>query len=656
MSQHSADQPRPTTTAERTLPGDGTYSGTWRRSVEDREGFWLEAAQGIDWMTPPSRALDASGDPIFRWFPEATLNTCANAVDRHVAAGRGDQAAIIYDSAVLERQETITYAQLQDRVAQAAGALRELGVQKGDRVLIYLPMIPEALISMLACARLGAVHSVVFGGFAPRELAVRIDDCAPRAVITASGGVEPKRRIEYLPSVEEAVQMAEQKPSAVLVVGREGFEHDVEGMRERAAVDGLEWVDWQEAVEAAEPAEPVEVAATDPLYILYTSGTTGSPKGVVRDNGGHAVALSWSMANIYDIGPGEVMCTASDVGWVVGHSYIVYAPLLAGATTVLYEGKPVGTPDAGAFWRLVAEHRVKAFFTAPTALRAIRRQDPEGELVAEHDLSSLDTLFVAGERLDPETWSWAGRALDIPVVDHWWQTETGWAISGNPMGLEQLPLKSGSSTVPIPGYEIEILDPLGEPVPQGEEGNIAVRLPLPPGTLATLWGSDDRFRSAYLEAFPGYYVTGDSGRIDEDDYVFVMGRTDDVINVSGHRLSTGALEQALAQHPAVAECAVIGVADELKGQRPCGYVVVKQGIETSQEQLSEELVQLVRREIGAVADLKQIAVVEALPKTRSGKILRKTMRQMADGQEAPVPSTIEDPAVLEALEPVLRGR
>ncbi|MGW4858304.1 acetate--CoA ligase [Kocuria palustris] len=656
MSQHSADQPRPTTTAERTLPGDGTYSGAWRRSVEDREGFWLEAAQGIDWMTPPSRALDGSGDPIFRWFPEATLNTCANAVDRHVAAGRGDQAAIIYDSAVLERQETITYAQLQDRVARAAGALRELGVQKGDRVLIYLPMIPEALISMLACARLGAVHSVVFGGFAPRELAVRIDDCAPRAVITASGGVEPKRRIEYLPSVEEAVQMAEQKPSAVLVVGREGFEHDVAGMRERAAVDGLEWVDWQEAVEAAEPAEPVEVAATDPLYILYTSGTTGSPKGVVRDNGGHAVALSWSMANIYDIGPGEVMCTASDVGWVVGHSYIVYAPLLAGATTVLYEGKPVGTPDAGAFWRLVAEHRVKAFFTAPTALRAIRRQDPEGELVAEHDLSSLDTLFVAGERLDPETWSWAGRALDIPVVDHWWQTETGWAISGNPVGLEQLPLKSGSSTVPIPGYEIEILDPLGEPVPQGEEGNIAVRLPLPPGTLATLWGSDDRFRSAYLEAFPGYYVTGDSGRIDEDGYVFVMGRTDDVINVSGHRLSTGALEQALAQHPAVAECAVIGVADELKGQRPCGYVVVKQGIETSQEQLSEELVQLVRREIGAVADLKQIAVVEALPKTRSGKILRKTMRQMADGQEAPVPSTIEDPAVLEALEPVLRGR
>ena len=451
----------------------------------------------------------------------------------------------------------------------------------------------------------------------------------------------------------EALETAAHPVRTVLVHHREGFETALADADGRG---GASWEDWGDAVAAAEPADCVPVKATDPLYVLYTSGTTGKPKGVVRDNGGHAVALRWTMENIYDVGPGEVMFTASDVGWVVGHSYIVYAPLLAGATTVLYEGKPVGTPDAGAFWRLVAEHRVKAFFTAPTALRAIRRQDPEGELVAEHDLSSLDTLFVAGERLDPETWSWAGRALDIPVVDHWWQTETGWAIAANPVGLEQLPVKTGSSSVPSPGVDLVVLDGLGEPVPAGTEGNIALRLPLPPGTLPTLWRDDQRYIDSYLSAFPGHYATGDSGVVDEDGYVFVLGRTDDVINVSGHRLSTGALEQALAQHPAVAECAVIGVADELKGQRPCGYVVVKQGVETSQEQLSEELVQLVRREIGAVADLKQIAVVEALPKTRSGKILRKTMRQMADGQEAPVPSTIEDPAVLEALEPVLRGR
>ncbi len=639
MSQHTAQEPR-----RHPLPGDGTYARAWTRSVEDREGFWLEAAEAVDWIRPPRRALDESQAPLYRWFPDASLNTCANAVDRHVEAGRGDQPAIIHDSGVQGTQEVITYAQLQERVAAAAGALRSLGVEKGDRVLIYLPMIPEALVSMLACARLGAVHSVVFGGFAPRELAVRIDDCSPRVVITASGGIEPKRRIEYLPAVEQSVQLARQRPSSVLVVHRDGFEHDVAAMSERAEVEGLEWVDWQEA------------AATDPLYILYTSGTTGTPKGVVRDNGGHAVALTWSMKHIYDIGPGQVMCTASDVGWVVGHSYIVYGPLLAGATTVLYEGKPVGTPDAGAFWRIIADHGVSAFFTAPTALRAIRRQDPEGALAGEYDLSTLQALFVAGERLDPETWSWAGRVLDVPVVDHWWQTETGWAICGNLMGLEQLPLKSGSPTVPIPGYDLEILDPVGEPLPVGEEGSIAVRLPLPPGTLATLWGSDERFRGAYLEAFPGYYATGDSGRMDEDGYVYVMGRTDDVINVSGHRLSTGALEQTLAQHPAVAECAVIGLADELKGQRPAGYVVIKQGADIEEDQLRQELIDLVRREVGAVADLKQIEVVDGLPKTRSGKILRKTMRQMADGEDAPVPSTIEDPSVLEALGPVLRGR
>lgn len=641
---------------DQSLPGDGTYADAWRRSIEDRESFWLEAARGIDWDTPPQRALDDSEAPICRWFPRAELNTCRNAVDRHVEAGRGEQTAIIYDSAVLGGQERITYAQLQERVAAFAGALRSQGVQKGDRVLIYLPMIPQALVAMLACARLGAVHSVVFGGFAPRELAVRIDDCDPRVVVTASGGVEPKRRIEYLPAVETAIGMAQRRPSAVIVHEREGFEHGVAEMRERASSDGLRWVDWAETTAEAEPADPVPVAASDPLYILYTSGTTGSPKGVVRDNGGHAVALAWTMRSIYDIGPGEVMCTASDVGWVVGHSYIVYAPLLVGATTVLYEGKPVGTPDAGAFWRLIEEHRVKAFFTAPTALRAIRRQDPEAELAAQHDLSSLEAFFVAGERLDPETWRWTGRAAGVPVIDHWWQTETGWAICGNPMGLEALPLKEGSPTVAIPGYDLAILDPVGEPVPRGQEGNIVVRLPLPPGTLSTLWGSDERFRAAYLEAFPGFYATGDSGFIDDDGYVFVMGRTDDVINVSGHRLSTGRLEQVISQHPQVAECAVIGVADELKGQQPAGFVVVKQGARIKEEQLVEELVALVRSEVGAVADLKQVSVVEGLPKTRSGKILRKTMRQMADGVEAPVPSTIEDPAVLEAMSGVLRRR
>ncbi|MFI3891732.1 propionyl-CoA synthetase [Kocuria rhizophila] len=631
-----------------------TYESVYRASVDDPERFWLDAADAVEWITPPTRALDDSAAPLYRWFPDGELNTCVNAVDRHVAAGHGERTALIYDSAVLGVQEHITYAQLQEKVALFAGALAAQGVTKGDRVLLYMPMIAESVVAMLACARLGAVHSVVFGGFAPRELASRIDDSQPVAIVTASGGVEPKRRIEYLPAIEEALQISEHAPSAVLVHERDGFTTTVAEARERSQeAGGPAWLSWTEAQDGVEPAEPVTVAATDPLYILYTSGTTGKPKGVVRDNGGHAVALSWSMANIYNVSAGDVMWTASDVGWVVGHSYIVYAPLLAGATTVVYEGKPVGTPDAGAFWQRVEEHGVKVLFTAPTALRAIRKADPEGDFVRKHDISSLQALFVAGERLDPETYTWASTVLGVPVVDHWWQTETGWAICSNPFGIEKLPIVAGSPTVPVPGFHVEILDPIGEPLGPGEEGNIALRLPLPPGTLSTLWGNDERFVSSYLSAFPGYYATGDSGYIDENGYVFVMGRTDDVINVSGHRLSTGQMEQIVATHPDVAECAVIGVNDPLKGQRPSGYVVLKTGAEITQERLAEELVTMVRSQIGPVADFKDVAVVEALPKTRSGKILRKTMRQMADGEQYTVPSTIEDHSVLEALQSVL---
>ena len=634
---------------------EATYASVYRSSVEDPERFWLDAARAVDWVSPPTRALDDSAAPLYRWFPDGELNTCVNAVDRHVAAGHGERTALIYDSAVLDTQEHITYAQLQERVARFAGALAAQGVTKGDRVLLYMPMIAESVIAMLACARLGAVHSVVFGGFAPKELASRIDDSAPVVIVTASGGVEPKRRIEYLPAIEEALQLSDHAPSAVLVHERDGFVTTVTEARERAG-DGPAWLSWAEAQDGVKPADPVTVKATDPLYILYTSGTTGTPKGVVRDNGGHAVALTWSMENIYGIEAGDVMWTASDVGWVVGHSYIVYGPLLAGATTVVYEGKPVGTPDAGAFWKRVAEHGVKVLFTAPTALRAIRKADPQGELVGDYDISSLQALFVAGERLDPETHRWASDVLGVPVVDHWWQTETGWAICANPFGIEKLPIVAGSPTVPVPGFNVEILDPVGEPLGPGEEGNIAVRLPLPPGTLATLWGNDERFVSSYLSAFPGYYTTGDSGYIDENGYVFVMGRTDDVINVSGHRLSTGHMEQVVATHPDVAECAVIGVNDPLKGQRPSGYVVLKTGSDIEPQKLREDLVGMVRSQIGPVADFKDVAVVDALPKTRSGKILRKTMRQMADGEKYTVPSTIEDDSVLEALHAVLAPR
>ncbi|GAA1187236.1 AMP-binding protein [Nesterenkonia xinjiangensis] len=635
--------------AEHTLRGE--YRKIHEHSLRDREDFWLHAAQCVDWDRSPDRAVDDSAAPIYRWFPDARLSLSRNCLDRHLEAGRGGDIALIHDSAVTGRVRRYTYAELTEEVARCAGMLAELGVGRGDRVIIYLPMIPQAPIAMLACARLGAVHSVVFGGFAAAELASRIDDATPDVVLTASGGIEPSRRVEYLPTVAEAVALARHPVREVVVQHRGGFAHDIEDV---AADSAARWQDWGLLIDQAPPAGPVSVPATDPLYVLYTSGTTGRPKGVVRDQGGTAVALSWSMAAVFDIGPGQTMLTASDVGWVVGHSYIVYGPLLVGATTVLYEGKPVGTPDAGVFWRMVAEHGVSALFTAPTALRAIRKADPEAALVGEHDISSLKHLFAAGERLDPETQRWIGQALAVPVIDNWWQTETGWPIAANPVGIEALPVKEGSATVPMAGYDVVVLDPLGEELPAGQEGNIALRLPLPPGTLPTLWGDDQRYIDSYLSVFPGFYTTGDSGFLDEDGYLFVMGRTDDVINVAGHRLSTGAIEAVVAAHPAVAECAVIGLADELKGQRAGGYVVLKSGHDVDVEVLREELTSLVRRTIGPVAGFKDVAVVPALPKTRSGKILRKTMRQIADGQEHRVPSTIEDLSVLEELIPVLR--
>jgi propionyl-CoA synthetase len=622
----------------------GTYQDAYRHSLADPEGFWLEAAGAIDWVTPPSRALDDAAAPLYRWFPDGELNTCHNALDRHVDGGRAEQTALIYDSPVTGTRAAFTYGELRDEVARFAGVLAGLGVGRGDRVIVYMPMVPRAVVAMLACARLGAVHSVVFGGFAPRELASRIEDAKPKVIVCASCGVEPTRIVEYKPIIEQALATTTHQPGAVVVLQRE---------QARAAL-GERDVDWDEALAGAEPVGCVPVAATDPLYILYTSGTTGRPKGVVRDNGGHAVALAWSLPNIYDIHPGEVFWTASDVGWVVGHSYIVYAPLLVGATTVLYEGKPVGTPDAGAFWRVISEYGAKALFTAPTAFRAIKRVDPEAAELGKYDLSGFRTLFLAGERLDPETYHWAGEKLDVPVVDHWWQTETGWPICANLRGLEPMPIKPGSPSVPVPGYDVRILDPDGEEVPRGQEGAIAIRLPLPPGTLPTLWGDDERYVESYLSRYPGYYLTGDGGYVDEDGYVYVMGRTDDVINVAGHRLSTGSMEAVLAAHPAVAECAVIGVRDSLKGQLPRGFVVLKAGASISEDTLREELVTAVRREIGPVAAFRDVSVVEGLPKTRSGKILRKTMRGIADGRDEPVPSTIEDPAVLDALRAVLR--
>jgi propionyl-CoA synthetase len=572
------------------------------------------------------------------------LNTCFNAVDRHVRDGRGRQAALIYDSPVTGTQRTYTYRELLDEVARFAGVLRGLGVGRGDRVIIYLPMIPEAVIAMLGCARIGAVHSVVFGGFAAPELATRIDDAAPEVIVSASCGIEVSRVIEYKPILDRAIGLARHKPGHCVILQRP--------QAAAALVPGRD-LDWAAAVAGAEPADCVPVAATDPLYILYTSGTTAKPKGVVRDNGGHAVALRWSMPAIYDTHPGEVFWAASDVGWVVGHSYIVYAPLLTGCTTVLYEGKPVGTPDAGAFWRVAAGHKVKTLFTAPTAFRAIKKEDPAGELIGGHDLSGFRYLFLAGERLDPETYHWAGERLGIPVIDHWWQTETGWPIAADLMGLEAMPTRAGSPTMPVPGYDVRIVDGDGNEIKPGETGEIVVRLPLPPGCLPTLWRDDERYVESYLSQHPGFYITGDGGYRDADGYLYVMGRIDDVINVAGHRLSTGQMEEVLASHPAVAECAVIGVNDSFKGQVPRGFVVLKAGVATDPSVVSGELVQLVRDRIGAVAALRRVDVVAALPKTRSGKILRKTMRGIADGADEPVPSTIEDPAVLDALRPVL---
>jgi propionyl-CoA synthetase len=623
------------------------YAEEYARSIADPETFWAEQARTIDWFAHPERILDDDNAPIYRWFRGGRLNTCYNALDRHVIRGAAGSDALIFHSAVTGRRRTYSYAELLERVAQFGGALQQLGLEPGDRVIIYMPMIPEAVIAMLACARVGAVHSVVFGGFAPAELASRIDDARPKLIVSASCGLEGGRVIAYQPMVEAALARTQHQPDHCVVFQRDELRAELVEPRD---------IDFALLMRPGsfQPASCVEVEATDPLYILYTSGTTGKPKGIVRDQGGHAVALAYSMRTVYDIGPGDVMFTASDIGWVVGHSYIVYAPLLVGATTVLYEGKPVGTPDAAAFWRVVSEHQVKAMFTAPTAIRAIRKVDPDGELMADHDLSSLRTLFLAGERLDPDTYAWAGNKLGVPVIDHWWQTETGWPIAANPRGLEPLPIKAGSPTVPVPGYELAILNSSGEPAAAGTDGAICVKLPLPPGTLATIWGDDQRYIDGYLSTFSGHYVSGDGGHLDPDGYLYVMGRTDDVINVAGHRLSTGSIEAVLASHPAVAECAVIGVADELKGQLPRGLVVVKAGVDTDQRALVAELVALVRTEIGPVAALRQVDIVPALPKTRSGKILRKTMREIADGLPGVVPSTIEDPGVVDALRPVLR--
>ena len=624
----------------------GRYDEVYAQWRSDPEGFWVAAAESVHWYRRWDTVLDSSNEPFYRWFVGGEINTCYNCVDRHVEQGRGDRTALIHDSPVTGSKRVFTYAGLRDEIARFAGVLRRHGIEKGDRVIVYMSMVPEAVVAMLACARIGAVHSVVFGGFAANELATRIDDAKPKMIVATSCGIEPGRIVEYKPMVDEAIRIARHEPDTCIVLQRE--QHAAE------LVPGRD-VDWKGAMAEAEPVDCVPVKATDPLYILYTSGTTGVPKGVVRDNGGHLVALAWSMPNVYGVEPGEVYWAASDLGWAVGHSYIVYAPLAHGCASILFEGKPVGTPDAGVFWRVIAEHGCSVLFTAPTAFRAIKRDDPDGKLIRKHDLGGFRTLFLAGERSDPDTLEWAESRLGVPVVDHWWQTETGWTIGGNYAGLGLLPVKHGSASKPAPGYDVRIVDDNAREVAAGETGAIVIRLPLPPGSLPTLWNNDEGYLSSYLADFPGYYKTGDAGYKDEDGYLYIMSRTDDIINVAGHRLSTGGMEEVLASHRDVAECAVIGVHDRLKGQVPIGLLVLKAGVNRPREEIVVETVRLVRDRIGPVASFKQAAVVERLPKTRSGKILRGTMRRIADGEDYGTPATIDDPAILGEIEEALRG-
>jgi propionyl-CoA synthetase len=622
------------------------YQAAFEQSINDPDGFWAKAAEDCHWYKRWDKVLDDSNKPFYRWFTGGEINTCYNALDYHIDQGRGDQLALIYDSPVTDTITKYTYNQLRDEVAKFAGVLKAQGVEKGDRVLIYMPMIAEAAIAMLACARIGAVHSVVFGGFAAKELATRINDAKPKVIVTASCGIEVKKVIAYKPLLDAAIDMSDSKPDKCIIFQRP--------MEKASMIAGRD-VDWVEAVAGATPADCVPVAATDPLYILYTSGTTGQPKGVVRDNGGHVVALKWTMKNIYNVDTGDVYWAASDVGWVVGHSYIVYGPLFKGCTTILFEGKPVGTPDAGVFWRVIADHKVKAMFTAPTAFRAIKREDPNAELMKKYDLSNFKALYLAGERLDPNTLHWAEDALKVPVVDHWWQTETGWAICANCLGLHEFPVKEGSPTKPAPGWNLQAVDADNKQVAPGEIGALVVKLPLPPGTLPTLWQNDERYVESYLEEFPGYYKTADAGFIDADGYAFVMSRTDDIINVAGHRLSTGAMEEVLSDHPDVAECAVLGVDDSLKGQVPVGFVVLKAGVTKAEDVLLKEVIQMVRDRIGPVAAFKTATVVKRLPKTRSGKILRGTIQSIADNKDYKVPATIDDPTILNEMEDALKG-
>ncbi|MBP7232316.1 MAG: propionyl-CoA synthetase [Syntrophaceae bacterium] len=616
------------------------YKEVYEQSIQQPDVFWGDAAQAITWTKKWDKVLDDANAPFYRWFAGGELNTCYNALDCHVESGRKDQVAVIYDSPVTNTIKKITYGELLDSVSRFAGVLNGLGVTKGDTVIVYMPMIPEAMMAMLACARIGAVHSVVFGGFAPNELAIRIDDAKPKVIISASCGIEGKKVLAYKPLLDEAIKIASHKPEKCVIFSRPQVKAELQAGRDE---------DWENLMKDAKPVPCVTVSATDPLYILYTSGTTGKPKGVMRDNGGHAVALKWSMKHIYDVKPGEVFWAASDVGWVVGHSYIVYAPLLHGCTTIMYEGKPVGTPDPGAFWRVISQHGVSVLFTAPTAFRAIKKEDPNGDYLKKYDIACLRYLFLAGERLDPDTYTWASDMLKIPVVDHWWQTETGWPIAANCMGIEPFPIKAGSPTKPVPGYNVQIQDMDGKTLPNGEEGAVVIKLPLPPGCLPTLWKDDKRYLE-YVSERPGYYVTGDGGRFDLDGYVYIMGRIDDVINVAGHRLSTGAMEEIVSKHKDVAECAVLGADDQLKGQVPVGFVVLKAGVERKPEEIVAELVKMVRSELGALACFKEAAIVKALPKTRSGKILRSTMRKIVDGKAYVVPSTIDDPSVLPVIE------